>query len=52
MTYSGHQLTIAVSGIGSSIQGYDAGLASIAGLTTGSGNYLYATASDVYTTGL
>ena len=52
LTYSGHQLTIAVSGIGSSIQGYDAGLASIAGLTTGSGNYLYATASDVYTTGV
>ena len=47
LTYSGHQLTIAVSGIGSSIQGYDAGLASIAGLTTGSGNYLYATASGV-----
>jgi len=52
LTYSGHQLTIAVSGIGSSIQGYDAGLASIAGLTTASGNYIYATASDVYTTGV
>ena len=52
LTYSGHQLTIAVSGIGTNIQAYDAGLASIAGLTTGSGNYLYATASDVYTTGV
>ena len=52
LTYSGHQLTIAVSGIGTDIQAYDAGLASIAGLTTGSGNYLYATASDVYTTGV
>ena len=28
------------------------GLLSIAGLTTGSGNYLYATASNVYTTGV
>ena len=52
LTYSGHQLTIAVSGIGTNIQAYDAGLASIAGLTTGSGNYLFATASDVYTTGV
>ncbi len=30
----------------------DAGLTSIASLTTGSGNYIYATASDVYTTGV
>jgi len=52
LTYSGHQLTIAVSGIGTNIQAYDAGLQSIAGLTTGSDNYLYATASDVYTTGV
>ena len=52
LTYSAHQLTVAVTGIGSSIQAYDAGLQSIAGLTTGSGNYLYATASDVYTTGV
>ena len=46
--------TINTSGlvIGTNIQAYDAGLQSIAGLTTGSGNYLYATASDVYTTGV
>ena len=30
----------------------DAGLTSIAGLTTASGSYLYATANDVYTTGV
>jgi len=46
--------TINTSGlvIGTNIQAYDAGLQSIAGLTTGSGNYIYATASDVYTTGV
>ena len=51
LTYSGHQLTIAVSGIGTNIQAYDAGLQSIAGLVTVSGNYIYATASDTYTVG-
>ena len=30
----------------------DAGLTSIASLTTASGSYLYATANDVYTTGV
>ena len=51
LTYSGHQLTIAVSGIGTNIQAYDAGLQSIAGLSTVSGNYIYATANDIYTVG-
>ena len=37
--------------IGTNVQAYDAGLTSIAALTTASGNYLYATANDVYTTG-
>ena len=47
-------VTISTSGlvIGTNVQAYDAGLTSIAGLTTASGNYLYATASDVYTTGV
>ena len=46
--------TINTSGlvIGTNVQAYDAGLTSIAGLTTASGNYLYATANDVYTTGV
>jgi len=45
--------TINTSGlvIGTNVQAYDAGLLSIAGLTTASGSYLYATANDVYTTG-
>ena len=51
LTYSDHQLTIAVNGIGTNIQAYDAGLQSIAGLVTVSGNYIYATASDTYTVG-
>ena len=37
--------------IGTNVQAYDAGLQSIAGLTTTSGSYLYTTANDVYTTG-
>lgn len=47
-------LTISVTGltIGTHVQAYDAGLQSIAGLTTGSDNYLYTTGSDTYTTGI
>ena len=37
--------------IGTNVQAYDAGLASIAGLTTSVGQFLYTTASDTYTTG-
>jgi len=46
--------TINTSGlvIGTNVQAYDAGLLSIAGLTTASGSYLYATSNDVYTTGV
>ena len=41
--------TILVDGdIGTSVQGYDAGLASIAGLTTAADKMIYATASDTY----
>lgn len=36
--------------IGTDVQAYDAALASIAGLTTASGQILYTTASDTYTT--
>lgn len=36
------------SDVGSSVQAYDAGLASIAGLTTAADKMLYATASDTY----
>ena len=36
--------------IGSDVQAYDAGLASIAGLTTSSGQIIYTTASDTYAT--
>lgn len=36
--------------IGTDVQAYDAALASIAGLTTASGEFLYTTASDVYAT--
>jgi len=36
--------------IGTNVQAYDAGLASIAGLATSSGTLLYTTDSDVYTT--
>ena len=47
-------VTISTSGlvIGTDVQAYDAGLTSIAGLTTASGSYIYATANDVYTTGV
>jgi len=38
--------------IGTNVQAYDAGLTSIASLTTASGSYLFATANDVYTTGI
>jgi len=37
--------------IGSDIQAYDAGLNSIANLNTVSGNYIYTTGTDAYTTG-
>ena len=36
--------------IGSNVQAYDAALASIAGLTTASGEFLYTTAADTYAT--
>lgn len=36
------------SAIGSTVQGYDAGLASIAGLTTAADKMIYTTASDTY----
>ena len=36
--------------IGSDVQAYDAGLQSIAGLTTASGQFIYTTASDAYAT--
>jgi len=47
-------VTISVTGltIGSNIQAYDSGLASIASLTTTSDNYIYTTSSDTYTTGV
>jgi hypothetical protein len=47
-------VTVSVTGlsIGSDIQAYDAGLASIASLTTTSNNYIYTTSSDTYTTGV
>jgi hypothetical protein len=47
-------VTVSVTGltIGSDIQAYDAGLASIASLTTASNNYIYTTSSDTYTTGV
>ena len=38
--------------IGTDVQAYDAGLTSIAALTTASGSYLFTTANDVYTTGI
>jgi hypothetical protein len=49
-----HIVTVAVTGltIGSDVQAYDAGLASIASLTTTSNNYIYTTSSDTYTTGV
>ena len=37
--------------IGTNVQAYDAGLTSIAGLTTAADRYIYTTANDVYTTG-
>ena len=37
--------------IGTNVQAYDAGLASIAGLTTSVGQFLYTTDSDTYATG-
>lgn len=40
------------SSLSSNVGVGDAGLLSIAGLTTASGSYLYATANDVYTTGV
>ena len=45
--------TINTSGlvIGTNIQAYDAGLLSIAGLTTAADTYIYTSANDVYTTG-
>lgn len=36
--------------IGTNVQAYDAGLQSIAGLTTASGQFIYTTASDTYAT--
>jgi hypothetical protein len=47
-------ITVSVTGltIGSDVQAYDAGLASIASLTTTSDNYIYTTSSDTYTTGV
>jgi hypothetical protein len=47
-------VTVSVTGltIGSDVQAYDAGLASIASLTTTSNNYIYTTSSDTYTTGV
>jgi hypothetical protein len=44
--------TSAWSSLSSNVGVGDAGLLSIAGLTTASGNYLFATACDVYTTGI
>ena len=44
--------TSAWSSLSSNVGVGDAGLLSIAGLTTASGSYLYATANDVYTTGV
>lgn len=56
LTYNSgtNKLTIAVTGltIGTNVQAYDAGLQSISNLTTSSGNYLYTTGSDTYTTGV
>lgn len=39
---------ITATGVGTTVQGYDAGLASIAGLTTTADRMIYTTASDVY----
>ena len=55
LSYNGgtDTVTISTSGlvIGTNVQAYDAGLTSIAGLTTAADRYIYTTANDVYTTG-
>ena len=48
-TASGARTNLGLA-IGADVQAYDAALASIAGLTTASGEFLYATASDTYAT--
>ncbi len=48
-TASGARTNLGLA-IGTDVQAYDAALASIAGLTTASGQIIYTTASDTYTT--
>lgn len=48
-TASGARTNLGVE-IGTNVQAYDAGLASIAGLTTGADTMIYTTATDVYAT--